>query len=108
MIRENLSPDSRHASLFATPRTERGVAFQRRRQANGLSVHTAGPAVAPPGWLTRGGCGYASEDGVTWHLIREVTLGWLGSPAHAVTSHNNRVLTRAIFENVRLSWVLSR
>jgi hypothetical protein len=25
-----------------------------------------------------------------------------------VTSHNNRVLTRAIFENVRLSWVLSR
>jgi hypothetical protein len=300
MIRENLSPGSRHASLFATPRTERGIAFQRRRQANGLSVHTAGPAVAPPGWLTLGRVGdnisayyrasatdawtlvgrdtipglpasvlvglavtshvdgtlatarfdnirvetgqlnasqdvgavgvpgtalfdgvvydvrasgtdiwgtadafrivshgpgssgpsteitarvrslentypwakagvmfresplsaqsphvmvvvtpghgvamqyraeygrpsaqvavragiapewvrlsqvegvfrgYASEDGVTWHLIGEVTLGWLGSPALAVTSHNNRVLTRAIFENVRLSWVLSR
>jgi hypothetical protein len=300
MIRENLSAGSRHASLFATPRTERGVAFQRRRQTNGLSVHTPGPAVAPPGWLTLGRVGdnisayyrasptdawtlvgrdsipglpasilvglavtshvdgtlatarfdnirvdtgqlnasqdvgavgvpgtamfdgvvydvrasgtdiwgtadafrivshgpgssgpnteitarvrslentypwakagvmfresplsaqsphvmvvvtpghgvamqyraeygrssaqvavragiapewvrlsqvegvfrgYASEDGVTWHFIGEVTLGWLGSPALAVTSHNNRVLTRAIFENVRLSWVLSR
>jgi hypothetical protein len=91
-----------HAADRARGRVPAATAGQR------ASVHTAGPAVAPPGWLTRGGCGYASEDGVTWHLIREVTLGWLGSPAHAVTSHNNRVLTRAIFENVRLSWVLSR
>ena len=52
--------------------------------------------------------GYASEDGVTWHRIGEVTLGWLGAPALAVTSHNNRALTRAVFENVRLSWTLSR
>jgi hypothetical protein len=300
MIRETLAPGSRHVSLLATPRTERGIAFQRRRQPDGLSVHTAGPAVAPPGWLTlarlgdtisayyrasatdawvlvgretlpglppsvlvglavsshvdgalatarfdnvkvetghpeasqdvgavgvagsttfdgvvydvrasgsdiwgtadafrivhhgpsgsgpnaeitarvrslenthawakagvmfrgsptnaasphvmvvvtpghgvamqyradqgtasvqvavRAGIapewvrlsqdegvfrGYASEDGVTWHLIGEVTLGWTGYPALAVTSHNNRALTRAVFENVRLSWVLSQ
>ena len=300
MIRETLSPGSRHVSLFATPRTERGLAFQRRRETDGISVHTAGPAVAPPGWLTLGRVGdtisayyrasatdawtlvgretiaglpeqvlvglavtshvdgtlatarfdsvtvetglldasqdvgavgvpgsatfdgvvydvrasgtdiwgtadsfrivhhgpfssgpnteitarvrslentypwakagvmfrqsppsasspyvtvvvtpgrgvamqyradsgkpsaqvavragiapewvrlsqvegvfrgYASEDGVTWHLIGEVTLDWLGAPALAVTSHNNGVLTRAIFENVRLRWVLSQ
>jgi hypothetical protein len=44
MSRESLSPGSRHVSLFATPRTERGIAFQRRRQTDGISVHTAGPA----------------------------------------------------------------
>jgi hypothetical protein len=52
--------------------------------------------------------GYASEDGVTWHLIGEITLDWMGSPALAVTSHNNSTLTRAVFENVRLRWFPSQ
>jgi hypothetical protein len=37
--------------VFATPRTERGVAFQRRQTAGGESLHTSGPAIAPPVWL---------------------------------------------------------
>ena len=45
---------------------------------------------------------------MTWHLIGEVTLDWHGTPALAVTSHNNGVLTRAVFENVRLRPVLSQ
>ena len=32
-------------ALFATPRTERGLAFQRRLAGNAYSMHTAGPAV---------------------------------------------------------------
>ena len=51
MIRDGLAANARHAFLFATPRTERGVAFQRRRLTGGTSVNTYGPATAPPVWL---------------------------------------------------------
>jgi hypothetical protein len=51
MIRESTAPGARHVSLFATPRTERGIAFQRRTTSGGESTHTTGPAVAPPVWL---------------------------------------------------------
>ena len=36
MIRENLNPGARHASLFVTP--GKGVAFQRRTVENSVSV----------------------------------------------------------------------
>ena len=51
MIRDGLAANARHAFLFATPRAERGVAFQRRPVTGGTSVHTSGPATAPPVWL---------------------------------------------------------
>ena len=51
MIRESNQPGSRHASIFATPGTEKPVAFQRRSTPNGASLHTAGPVHAPPVWL---------------------------------------------------------
>jgi hypothetical protein len=51
MIREDLSPGSRHWSVFVTPTTLRGTAFQRRVTTNGESSHTPGPAIAGPAWL---------------------------------------------------------
>jgi hypothetical protein len=111
MIRETLAPGSRHASLFATPRTERGIAFQRRRQTNGISVHTAGPAVAPPGWLTLGRIGdtisayYRASPTAAWTLVGRETLA--GLPASvvvglAVSSHVDGALATARFDNVRV------
>jgi hypothetical protein len=44
-------PGARHASLFVTPTTVKGVAFQRRRTTAATSVHTSGPAITTPVWL---------------------------------------------------------
>jgi len=111
MIRESLAPGSRHVSLFATPRTERGIAFQRRRQTDGISVHTAGPAVAPPGWLTLGRVGdtisayYRASPTGAWTLVGRETVA--GLPASvlvglAVSSHVDGALATARFDNVRV------
>jgi regulation of enolase protein 1 (concanavalin A-like superfamily) len=51
MIRESLSPDSRHGSFFATPSTAKGTAFQSRDGAGNSSFSVTGPDVAPPVWL---------------------------------------------------------
>jgi hypothetical protein len=109
MIRETLAPGSRHVSLFATPRTERGIAFQRRRTTDGISVHTAGPAVAPPGWLTLGRVGdtisayYRASATDAWTLVGRETLAGL-SPSVvvglAVSSHVDGALATARFDNV--------
>jgi hypothetical protein len=111
MIRETLSAGSRHVSLLATPRTDRGVAFQRRRQTDGISVHTAGPAVAPPGWLTLGRVGdtiaayYRASPTDAWTLVGRETIP--GLPAAvlvglAVTSHVDGTLATARFDNVSI------
>ena len=116
MIRETLAPGSRHVSLFATPRTERGIAFQRRRQTNGISVHTAGPAVAPPGWLTLGRVG----DTISAYyraVCRRRRGRWSDarrSPACrlqvfvglAVSSHVDGTLATAVFDNVTVDQAL--
>jgi hypothetical protein len=106
-----LSAQSPHVTVVVTP--GRGVAMQYRADQGKPSAQVAlRPGIAPE-WIRLTQVegvfrGYASEDGVTWHLIGEVRLDWIGSPALAVTSHDNRVLTRAVFENVRLRWFLSQ
>ena len=109
MIRESLSPGSRHVSLFATPRTERGLAFQRRRETGGISVHTAGPAVAPPGWLTLGRVGdtisayYRASATDAWTLVGRETIAGLPEQVLvglAVTSHVDGTLATARFDSV--------
>jgi hypothetical protein len=111
MIRESLSPGSRHVSLFATPRTERGLAFQRRRQTGGISVHTAGPAVAPPGWLLLARVGdtisayYRASPTDPWTLVGRDALAGLPSQVLvglAVTSHVDGALATARFDNVAI------
>jgi len=49
MIRENLTPGSRRASIFATP--GKRIAFQRRTGANGTSLTTTASLDSAPVWL---------------------------------------------------------
>ena len=50
MIRADLTAGSPHAFVFATPGAN-GIAFQRRVQRGGETVHTSGGAVGLPVWL---------------------------------------------------------
>jgi hypothetical protein len=111
MIRDQALPDSRHASIFATPTTLKGVAFQRRWYTGDTSVHTAGPAVAPPVWLrlSRQGntftASYRLSPTAAWTLIGtdvfEMSRGVLVGVA--VTSHSTGRLANATFDNVTIN-----
>ncbi len=107
MIRENLAPDSRHASLFVTP--GRGVSFQRRAVAGGVSVLTAGPGVGAPVWvkLAKVGDVVSAYTRVRrtdpWVLVgRETLAGFTTRPivGLAATSHADGTLTTARFSEV--------
>lgn len=118
MVRTSRDPGAAHASVFVTPTTVKGVAFQRRRTAGAQSVHTPGAALTAPVWLkltVRDGdvrAFYRTPDG-PWTLIGRdhVTLG--GDPLEiglAVTSHRDGTLATATFDNVSFrriarSWV---
>jgi FG-GAP-like repeat len=110
MIRESTSPGARHVSLFATPRTEKGVAFQRRTAAGGASVHTAGPAIVAPLWLrlTRVGdvfrAHYRKNITDAWTFIAQETLPDFAPLAYlglAVSSHVDGTVAQATFSSVR-------
>lgn len=111
MIRAAEDPGSAHASLFATPTAEKGVAFQRRRSDGGASVHTAGPALAPPVWLRLSRRG----DTITAAYRRAATDEWttIGSDSIqlpdrvlvglAVSSHVDGTLATARFQHVSIA-----
>ena len=111
MIRDGVAADARHAFLVATPRTERGVAFQRRPMTGGTSVHTAGPAMAPPVWLrlTRRGDVVAAAvrafETDEWTPIGEQSYSGLPRAVNvgfAVSSHVDGVPAEAWFEQMTL------
>jgi hypothetical protein len=115
MVRESLAAGSRHASLLATPTTERGIAFQRRTTTGGLSTHTAGPLVAPPAWLRIGRIGdtisayYRSSISAPWVLVGRETLAGLPDSIYvglAVSSHVDGQLATATFDNVAIETAL--
>ena len=112
MVREHLGAGARHASLFATPTTARGIAFQRRPTAGGTTVHTSGPAQAPPEWLklTRRGdritAYYRKLRTDFWTVVGEQIL--VGLPGvvdvgFAVTSHADGVAATATFTDLRVA-----
>jgi regulation of enolase protein 1 (concanavalin A-like superfamily) len=105
MIRASLDPSSPHAYMLAS--AAKGLAFQRRAAAGGVSENTAGPAVAPPQWvrLVRAGStvtAYTSSDGNTWTSVGSATVA-LPATAYvgiAVSSHNEFSATTALVSNV--------
>jgi regulation of enolase protein 1 (concanavalin A-like superfamily) len=110
MIRESADAGARHVSLFATPTTEKGVAFQRRKTTGGASVHTAGPAITAPLWLRLTRVGdvfrsyYRKNTVDAWTLVGEETVPGFATPALfglAVTSHVDGRLAEAVFSSVR-------
>jgi regulation of enolase protein 1 (concanavalin A-like superfamily) len=111
MMREGLSAHARHAFVIQTPRTERGVAFQRRPVAGGSSLHTAGPATAPPGFLrlVREGdvvwAYHKAEPADSWMLIGTQTFTSLSATVRigfAVSSHVDGTLATGYFDNLTL------
>ena len=108
MIRENLTPGSRHAFVAVTPGN--GVSFQSRASTGGTSTSASVSGIAAPTWvkLARSGSqlsAYRSSDGVTWTQVgstRTIDMAPVIYVGLAVTSHNNGVLNSASFSNVSL------
>jgi regulation of enolase protein 1 (concanavalin A-like superfamily) len=111
MIRAAEEAGSAHASVFATPTTEKGIAFQRRRSDGGASVHTSGPALAPPVWLRLSRRGST----ITAAYRRTATDEWttIGSDSIelpdrvlvglAVSSHVDGTLAAARFQQLSIA-----
>jgi hypothetical protein len=109
MIREDLSPGSRHVMAVVTP--GRGVAMQYRDTPGGTSVQAADVAGAAPAWvrLTLSNGTFTaswSSDGDHWIVLGSVSVPfasrdfYIGLP---VTSHNAAVQTSVVFDDVAVS-----
>ncbi len=107
MVRTSLAANAAQASIFITP--GKGVSFQRRRSAGGVSLHTTLAGVTAPVWLR-----LAASNGVIrgyykknltdrWTLVGQDTLAnyTVTNVGLAVTSHADGALARATFSNVR-------
>ena len=106
MIRESLDAGSPHAFMLAS--AAKGMAFQRRAVANGISTSTPGVFAAAPRWvkLQRAGntfSAYESADGTAWTLVGSETIA-MGANVFvglAVTSHST-VAATCTFDNVAI------
>ena len=113
MIRESVAPGARHASVFVTPTTVKGIAFQRRPATDGGSVNTSGPATTAPVWLrlSRAGNNVTaySRSAATgpWTLDRHsrpsIRLRSDLQVGLAVSSHVHGTLARAAFDHVAVT-----
>jgi endonuclease/exonuclease/phosphatase family metal-dependent hydrolase len=108
MMRESLSANSRHASMFVSP--GKGLAFQRRATTGGASTHTSGGSGAAPSYvkLTRVGTtftAYKSADGKTWTKVgsQSLTLPATIYVGTVVSSHVRGVLASALFQNTSVA-----
>lgn len=107
MIRETPSAGSRHASIFATPGTDRPVSFQRRTTTGGQSVHTGGSIMPPPVMLMLRRTGdvitasYKDDNAEEWTLLGTETLPGLPATVNvglAVSSHVDGSPATATFD----------
>jgi len=112
MIRAGFTANSPHASLIVSP--GKGIAFQRRLTAGGVSVSTPGPALTAPVWLRLTMQRSGSRESVGAYYRKHATDPWIligqdTFPAVmpqpliglAVTSHAAGTLATATFSNVR-------
>jgi hypothetical protein len=105
MIRETLDPASAHAFILVS--SAKGIAFQRRPVAGGISVNTAGTPGRAPRWikLARSGdlfSAFESPDGVNWTLVGTETIR-MGPGVYiglAVSSHTNLSAATCAFDHV--------
>jgi regulation of enolase protein 1 (concanavalin A-like superfamily) len=108
MIRESLDPRSPHAFMLVS--AGKGVSFQRRVAAGGLSASTSGGAGAAPRWVRLARAGQritasVSTDGSAWIVVGQETFT-MGAPilvGLAVSSHDPARLAEATFDNVSIS-----
>ncbi|MBV9767805.1 MAG: hypothetical protein JOZ48_23395, partial [Acidobacteriaceae bacterium] len=108
MIRESLTPDSRHVMMDATSAS--GLEFLRRQNTGDITTISWSGASNAPYWvkLVRSGnqfSGYVSSDGATWVQVGSDTVAMASSVyiGLAVASHDNTKLCTATFDNVSFS-----
>jgi hypothetical protein len=110
MIREDLSPESKHATMAMTPTAGQAVAFQWRPVTGEISNTTHSGSMTFPYWvrIERMGnffTGYHSPDGITWSFqgTAFIPMGMHTYIGLAVTSHQEGVLRTAEFDNVTIA-----
>ncbi|MFK7907464.1 MAG: LamG-like jellyroll fold domain-containing protein, partial [Chitinophagales bacterium] len=110
MMRESLSDDSKHASMFVT--AVNGTAFQYRSGTGSNSSHVSGGSSSIPYWVKLERIGntfkaYKSSNGTNWSLVGTQTIS-MASTIYiglAATSHNTGTLTTATIDNVSINGV---
>ena len=112
MIRQDLSSESAHMFVFATPSSINGVAFQRRLAPGAATLHTGGPAIAAPVYLRLSRRGpavsawYRRASTDQWTFIGTDYTQALGERVlvgQAVTSHQYGLAATATFEGVSIT-----
>lgn len=114
MIRESLTPGSRHAFMALT--SGNGAAFQSRTTTDDISnnTNTGFGTASAPYWLRivkKGSVytGFMSPDGNSWTQLGAATDAGFGANAVpvyaglAITSHNDGVISTATVDNYLLS-----
>ena len=108
MMRETLSAGSTHAFMLVS--AGKGLAFQRRVVANGVSTNTAGATGTAPAFvkITRAGnvfTAYQSGDGATWTAVGSDTIAMSATiyVGLAVTSHTAGTLAAATFDSTAVT-----
>jgi len=107
MVRTSLDPGGSQASIFVTP--GKGIAFQRRTNAGGTSVHTAGEPLTAPVWRRLTGFNrvisafYKKNLTDRWIAFDNVVLSNYTNAfvGLAVTSHADGTVATAKFSQVR-------
>lgn len=105
MIRQSLASNAAYAFAGIAPGA--GAFFQRRLTSGGQTLHLSGPMITPPYWLKLVRAGRTltasiSSDGNHWEILgnETITMSATVFAGLAVTSHDNSVLTEAVFEQV--------
>ena len=108
MIRAGLEPGAAHAFMIVS--AAKGLAFQRRTQAGGVTTHTSGGAGAAPKWvkLSRRGSvvsASVSPDGQAWSEVGRDTVALSGAvyAGLAVSSHTTTTTATSTFDHVTVS-----
>lgn len=108
MLRNSLQPGSVHAFTCAT--VQNGIAFQRRVENNQASLSSSVGERHTPHWvkLERTGntfTSYESPDGKNWNEIgsEEIAMNETIYAGFAVTSHDNKQLCQAVFDDLHIS-----
>ncbi len=108
MMRESLNAGAPHAFMVVS--SGKGLAFQRRTAAGGVSTNTSGGAWTAPYFvkLARAGdtiTASISGDGATWTVVGRDTIPMAASMlvGLAVSSHDNGAAATAAFDGVAVT-----
>jgi regulation of enolase protein 1 (concanavalin A-like superfamily) len=108
MIRATTAPHSQHAFMLVS--IGKGLAFQRRTVAGGISTSTSGGASTAPRWvrLQRSGnqiSASVSANGTSWTVVASETIVMPQDvlAGLAASSHTSSALAAATFDNVSVT-----